>query len=170
MNILHIENVAGVATTLSRAQRALGHRSDVLITWPNKFNYDIDFDYNYQDRGVRLPLDIFRVIKLAGKYDLLHVHGGLTRKRLDIVLGKFFSRNPIFIHFHGSETRMGYGTHYKWLMAEGVVSTPDLLRWWPDLTYVPNPVVMPEGFQENGTWVPSNLSISQLIADSRVRI
>lgn len=148
MKILHIENMAGVASTLSRSQRSLGHQSDVLITWPNKFGYPIDYDRNYQGKGVRIPIEMMSVIKIASKYDVLHIHGGLSKKRLDIVLNKLITGKRMLFHFHGSETRMGYGTSYLWMMADGVVSTPDLLRHWPELTYVPNPIEKPKGIYE----------------------
>ncbi len=140
MRILHVENVAGVGSALSRAQRGLGHESDVLITWPNRFEFEVDHEHVYQGKGMRLPSEMVKVLRTCRSYDVLHVHGGLTRKRIDILLSRMTTKQILVGHYHGSETRQGYGLHYRRFIDLGVVATPDLLRWLPDIDYVPNPV------------------------------
>jgi hypothetical protein len=144
MRILHVENVAGVGSALSRAQRGLGHESDVLITWPNRFEFEVDHEHVYQGKGIRLPSEMLKVLSTCRGYDVLHVHGGLTRKRIDILLSRMTTKQILIGHYHGSETRQGYGLHYRRFIDLGVVATPDLLRWLPGCRYVPNPVELPE--------------------------
>jgi hypothetical protein len=140
LKVLHLENLSGVASCLSRAQRNLGVRSDVLITWPNKFGYDVDYEYIYNGSPINIIRNVAGLLNEIRKYDVLHVHGGIKWNRLDIVSGRVFLGKPMMVHYHGSETRMGYGTYYPVLADRGIVSTPDLLSKWKGFEYVPNPI------------------------------
>jgi glycosyltransferase involved in cell wall biosynthesis len=46
---------------------------------------------------------------------------------------------PLVVHFHGSETRMGYGLYRPHLIDAKIVATPDLLEYHPGATYIPIP-------------------------------
>jgi hypothetical protein len=77
-------------------------------------------------------------VRIARRYDVVQVHSGFERMRLDNVGIKWLSI-PLVSHYHGSDLRTGYADHWRSLTDCKLVSTPDLLRWCPDATYVPNP-------------------------------
>lgn len=140
MQVLHIENPAGVASKLSTALNRIGISSQVLVTWPNKFQFPVEHENIYTGFNIGTLKAMRRTVRLATTYDLLHVHTGIHWKRLDILDLAIRKRKPLVVHYHGSESRKGYGRYYRSLAKAKVVSTPDLLRYWPDATYIPNPV------------------------------
>ena len=137
MNILHVNNQASVAYLISRAQRDLGHRSDLLAV-PNP-----------KQRAPDIPAkdvkDVFlNLMRLTPGYDIIHVHGGIGISGLGLMqyraLGKRF-----FAHYHGSELRKGIQTSFHRLAERIFISTPDLKRYQGhvgdrELIYIPNPV------------------------------
>jgi len=138
MRILHVENMAGIPRILAEAQTSLGHESHVLETWKFPADYPHDFEAYYTGR-VFTDLGLMRkVVRIARAHDVVHIHGGMHRKRLDLLVAAMM--RPAVVHYHGSDARMGYGLHYKWLAKKKVVSRPDLLRFVPNAEYVPNPV------------------------------
>jgi hypothetical protein len=52
----------------------------------------------------------------------------------------YLHSKPIVVHYHGSETRMGYGMAYRSIADAKIVSRPDLLDWHADATFIPNPI------------------------------
>jgi glycosyltransferase involved in cell wall biosynthesis len=141
MRILHIENQAGVAYQLAQAQKRLGHDTVVMETWEGFLNQPHDVSFYYSHDGIFKNLSNGRkVIKYAKDFDIIHVHGGIHRKRWDVLSIGLLHRKPMVVHYHGSETRMGYGLHYKFLAKHKFLSRPDLLKWIPDGEYIPNPV------------------------------
>ena len=84
--------------------------------------------------------NIRKVSRACLGYDLVHVHGGINRKRLDVLAMHFIHRKPLLVHYHGSETRMGYGMAYQSMVDSKIVSRPDLLKWHPDAVFIPNPM------------------------------
>jgi glycosyltransferase involved in cell wall biosynthesis len=145
MRILHIENTAGVAFALSRGQRELGHQADVLETYwsPLAFAHDLEFYYNgnpwHDSRMMR------QVVRAARDYDIVHVHAGVHWKRFDVLAISRLLRKPMVIHYHGSESRMGYGMAYRRLWKNTIVGRPDLLRYHPDAVFIRNPVIGVQG-------------------------
>jgi len=137
MRILHIENPAGVAFRLSRGQREIGLEADVLETWKLPYDYGHDIE-NYYLGGPGDLSRLLRTVKIGRRYDIIHLHTGLPLKRLDVVALRAIFRKPLVAHYHGSETRMGYGMHYRRLVDLKLVSTPDLLEYHKDGIYVPN--------------------------------
>lgn len=137
MKILHIGDCAGVASQLAAGQRTLGHQADVLEVWRSPVGYPHDLEDYYEGipRGIWAML---RTARRCGTYDVVHVHGGISRKRLDLVLAKL-KGVPVVTHYHGSDLRMGYGGKLRWLPDAEIVSTPDLLRYRPEATFIPNP-------------------------------
>ena len=141
MRILHVENQVGVANQIAKAQRRLGHHAEVMETWSNTLNepHDVEFYYTHQS----LSGDIAngrRIIRYARDFDIVHVHGGIHRKRWDVLAMGLYLRKPLVVHYHGSETRDGYGMHYKFLARHKFLSRPDLSKWIADGEYIPNPV------------------------------
>jgi hypothetical protein len=137
MDILHVNNQASVAYLLSRAQREMGHRSDLLAV-PNPMQ-------EVPDRPARGLLDTFiKVLKFAPRYDLVHIHGGIGISGLALYPYKLFGKR-FFAHYHGSELREGKQTSFHSVAERIFVSTPDLLSLsgkvgGRELIHIPNPV------------------------------
>ncbi|QLH74747.1 MAG: glycosyltransferase family 4 protein [Methanomassiliicoccales archaeon] len=140
LRVLHIENPAGVASELRDAQRRSGVDSDVLVTWPNPMKFPVDHEVPLKGMTLTSLKGMKEVIRISSGYDVLHVHTGINWKRADLVWLGAIRKRPILLHYHGSETRLGYGAYYSSLGDAKVVATPDLLDWWEDAEYVPNPV------------------------------
>jgi len=145
MRILHIENTSGVPYMLSRWQRELGHEADVVETWRKPGSHVVflhDFENYYDGSKLSIPGKMLRTVRMAKDYDIIHVHAGMPRKRLDFPLIRYWRGKPIVAHYHGSECRMGYGMAYQSIARAKIVATPDLLKYHPDAQFIPNP--MPE--------------------------
>jgi hypothetical protein len=141
IKILHIENIAGVPGILAEAQRSSGLKATVLETRRNPYNFPHDLELYYGGNGLVQDLRTMRKVSQASiGYDLVHVHGGLNRKRLDVLGMRIIHHKPLVVHYHGSETRMGYGMAYRYMAKAKIVSRPDLLRWHPDAIFIPNPI------------------------------
>lgn len=137
MRILHIENTAGVGWQIAQGQRALGHQAEVLETYRGRIHFEHDHENYYE--GAFIPIKMLRTLLLARHYDIVHMHSGIALKRIDIPAIKRLLRKPLVVHYHGSETRMGYGMYRQGLADAKIVATPDLLQWHPEAIYVPIP-------------------------------
>jgi len=137
MRILHVNNQASVGYLLSRAQRELGHVSD-LLAQPNPYQRAPD----HTAEGVK---GIFlKLMALAPGYDLIHVHGGIGISGVGMAPLKVL-RKRFFAHYHGSELRSDIQTSFHMLAERIFVSTPDLLAFsghvgGRELIHIPNPV------------------------------
>ncbi|MFW3146838.1 MAG: hypothetical protein ACMUIE_08525 [Thermoplasmatota archaeon] len=143
MRILHVNNQASVAFLISRSQRKLGHDSDLLaVRKMNQAEPDIEAS------GVG---DIFlKLLKMAPRYDLIHVHGGIGISGLGLLPLKATGKR-FFAHYHGSELRENIQTSFHSIAERIFISTPDLHRYkcnvgGRELIHIPNPVMM-EGVQ-----------------------
>lgn len=139
IRVLHVENTAGVASIIARAQNASGTFARVLETYPHPYAFEHDYEF-YFDHSIKDLGRMREIVHLAGEFDVLHVHSGINWKRFDIVAAKLFKRKPMVVHYHGSESRLGYGMSFRFLADAKLVSTPDLLKWHPDALYLPNPI------------------------------
>jgi glycosyltransferase involved in cell wall biosynthesis len=151
-SILHIGSIAGVPQELSAAQRRLGMRSDVLSFEFRDFGYRADFHYpiklDYSSRRsiyFSNPRNILRkmplLLPIAMDYDLLHFHysSGLPFG-LDFPLWRMLHKKVV-IHYHGTDIRNKGGPWVRSRFAQRIfVSTPDLLEWSRDATWIPNPL------------------------------
>jgi glycosyltransferase involved in cell wall biosynthesis len=151
MRILHLENTAGVAYALSRGQRELGHEADVLETYWSPLSFPHDKDLYYKGRFFSDAGNMRKVVREAKGYDIIHVHAGVHWKRFDVVAISQLLRKPVVVHYHGSETRLGYGLAYRRLWKHTIVGRPDLIPAHPNATFIRNPVIgvehapLPEG-------------------------
>lgn len=145
MRILHIENTAGVAYALSRGQRELGHQSDVVETFSNPMQFPHDMSLYYNGRPLNDLKNLGAVVGLSRGYDLIHVHAGVHWKRFDVLAMNRLLRKPIVVHYHGSETRLGYGLAYRRLWKYIVISRPDLFEQHPNARLMKNPVMGIDG-------------------------
>lgn len=141
MKILHIENHAGIAHQLAEWQKKAGHEAVVMETWWNPTEQPHDVEFYYGQKGFLNDVSTMRkVVRFSRDYDIVHVHGGLNWKRFDVLGIKLLKRKPMVVHYHGSETREGFGMSYQWVPDAKIVSRPDLLKWHPDAIFLPNPV------------------------------
>lgn len=139
MRVLHVNNQASVGHLLSRAQRKLGHRSD-LLSVPNPKQRPPDIG------AESVPWLFAELLARAPYYDIVHVHGGIGISGLGLwpyrLAGKRF-----FCHYHGSELREGKQTLFHSLAERLFISTPDLKRFSGNvggrqLVHIPNPVLV----------------------------
>jgi glycosyltransferase involved in cell wall biosynthesis len=107
MKILHAPiNIAGQASILSRAERSLGIKSDVLVFNHTLFEYE--YDYNLQltkyPRILRGIIIILNFFICYFKYDTFHFHFGrsLLPFNCDLHFYKFFKKKTI-MHYWGSD-------------------------------------------------------------------
>lgn len=141
MNIVHVNNIANIASYLSKGQRSLNHsvrllvRSDAAREWPG--------DLTLHTRGHPLSwnAEMLRHWRTFKQADIIHVHGGIWRCQLAYgILRKLSPRAALIVHLHGAETREGRGLHHlRW--ADAILcSTPDLPQYVPGARYIPNPL------------------------------
>jgi len=164
MRILHIKNIAGVATQLRNAQRRSGHESDIIVFDPGTKKYDYDYVYrnNYVGqtppslvkKGIQLIKNVLEFRQLMRQYDILHFHGytiigaDVAPRRppqgLDLPLWKLANKK-IIKHHHGSDIRYLGCPYFQRKFADlRLASTPDLLEWDPEAELVLNPIVADE--------------------------
>jgi hypothetical protein len=139
MRIVHINNIAGVASTIAKYQERQGHTVDVLVF--NKMIYK-------QFGGIMInyisPISRWKLLRRLKKdYDIWHYHypyGSLRRSLEKRNSGKIYLK-----HYHGDDIRGKYDDDFC------LVSTPDLLEFTP-----------------NGKWLPTPIDLSRLerIADT----
>lgn len=131
MNIGHIGNTAGVASTIAYEQQKSGHKTDIFVfdDLTHKLFGGIKINYNSH-------WEKWRFFHKLNDYDVWHYHhpyGSLKEKLESKKTGKIFLK-----HYHGSELRGKYENEFC------VVSTPDLLKYAPKGIWIPNPI----NFQE----------------------
>lgn len=142
MRILQIGNIAGQPQILSKYQRKLGFKSDVLSFTQHPFGYESDFRCQ-----TKMPFPLssiergFSVLRLINKYDVLHFHcGSLLPFGSDFIIWKML-RKKVIMHHRGSDIRYkGEGQIYSRFADKILVSTPDLLQWSPSAVWIANPV------------------------------
>ena len=144
MKILHIENTAGVPFQISKALCELGHESKVMETWHSYTGHGCDIEnyYGSPKKITEYPhtiRSIRKTISIAKDYDIIHVHGGMNWKRLEFPILNYYKK-PIVAHYHGSESRIGFGMAYQGIAKAKIVCTPDLLKWHPEATLLLNPI------------------------------
>jgi glycosyltransferase involved in cell wall biosynthesis len=171
MRVLQIGSIAGVPQELSRAQRRLGLKSDVISFQPHQFNYEVDLY-----RPTRLPIP-FRycermrsLFKLAGDYDIFHFHwSSAIPFGLDLPIWKKLDKK-IILHYHGDDVRGKGSRCFHSMFADRIlVSTPDLLEWSPNAVFVPNPINL-EKFQYVGVKAhPGSVKIIHAPSDRLVK-
>jgi len=142
LKILHVGNIAGIATTLANEQKKMGHKATVMSFNKHCLFHKSDYDNYILDK---IPFNIFKniflILKLFPKHDVLHFHArSILPFFLDLPLWKFLGKT-IVVHYHGSDIRYKNNSLCVKKCANCVfVSTPDLLEWAPDAIWVPNPI------------------------------
>jgi len=129
MKILHVNNIAGVASTISYELRKRGIICDVLIL--NEDPYGFPYDYKVTGNSF---MKILKTILKGFKYDIIHWHYPRQRKTINI----YSKIKHVVKHYHGTDLRGKFERDFC------IVSTPDLLEYAPNSTYIPNPINVEE--------------------------
>ncbi len=141
-SVLHVGSIAGVPQELSRAQRRMGWKSDVMTFQPHQFDYQVDI---YSPTRMPFPLKYAEKMRsflcVVDNYDILHFHwSSVVPFGFDLPLWKRLGKR-IIMHHHGDDIRRkGEGWLYARFADAILVSTPDLLRWSPQAQWMPNPI------------------------------
>ncbi len=138
MRVLHVNDVAGVASDVCRVQRELGH--DSLVMAHRRYSMVKPDVQLFLDGFVCVNLELLMRSRLFREADVIHVHGGMRRSQLAFRFLKKHNGARWIVHYHGSETRLQYGIYHSDLADAKIVSTPDLTRWHPDAIWLPNPI------------------------------
>ena len=129
MNIAHIGNTAGIASTLALQQKRRGNSVEVFV-------FDDLTEKMFGGRIINYNslFEKFWFHRKLNSYDIWHYHypHGTLKKNLE----KHKKKMKLLKHYHGSDIRI-----------EGIidndfclVSTPDLLKFTPNGNWLPNPL------------------------------
>ncbi len=141
-SVLHVGDIAGVPQELSRAQRRMGWKSDIMTFQPHQFEYQVDI---YRPTKMPFPLKYIEKMRsfsrVMSDYDILHFHwSSVVPFGFDLPFWKRRGKQ-IIMHHHGDDVRRkGEGRLYNKFADAILVSTPDLLQWSPRATWLPNPI------------------------------
>lgn len=145
MKILHVRDVAHVATTLVEGLRALGHQAEVRQLKVAGGQYPLPIKALFLPQRLLEGAAVNRYIGRQG-FQVVHIHFAYMGW-LGIV-----GRYPYFLHCHGTDLRWNLRRPLlRWLTVRALraarrvyCSTPDLLDEVagvrPDAVFVPNPV------------------------------
>jgi glycosyltransferase involved in cell wall biosynthesis len=131
MKIAHINNTSGIGSALSRVQRLQGHLSDVYVFNRRIYNQFGGIMINY-----RSPFSRWKVFRRLQEYDAWHYHYPYGSLRVGLEkrkIGKIYIK-----HYHGDDVRGKHDDDFC------LVSTPDLLEYAPNGTWLPSPVYIDE--------------------------
>jgi hypothetical protein len=130
------DDMAGVGASLAAMLRHHGHEA-VSVACNVPFGY----------RGTQV---VTSVNDLADAADVIYVHSPCIDLRsslyapgkwlLPINLWKYVGRKPVVAHYHGTELRTHAELRLQHPKVKTVVSTPDLLQWAPEATWLPQPL------------------------------
>ena len=145
MNIVMVStnDPAGTAISFMHAINRHTEHQCRLITTEIRYNFMFEKD-------LHLPWlkEFGEVEQVLRQADLFHFHMGADE---DLPLGPFRVRDflkdqPVIHHHHGEpafrENPRRFADREKELGRKGIVSTPDLLRGYPEATWIPNIVPM----------------------------
>lgn len=140
MKILHINNVAGVPSILVQGLRERGIKADLLVRKRHPYSFP-----NETVLHASVPMFLFKVLKLCGDYDIVHVHGLSYRPffNANIFCLKAFGAKLV-LHLHGTEIRESHNRLSTRAAIEVsskvLVSTPDLMPYCPKAVWLPTPI------------------------------
>ncbi len=141
MKILHIWDIGGDSYLLAKYQKKLGHQTEV-IKRAGYNPYGIVEFYGGIEQKTILSVGEFylNAILKSRNFDIIHIH---CIYKLVPILRRLYPKKKIILHYHGSDCRLT--PLKKRLKAEHLsnrvlVSTPDLKKFVPEGTYIPNPI------------------------------
>ena len=135
---LQLGNPAGIGWYLAEGLVTHGWPSSVVELEPEGGDFPADFRL-HMTKTTPFPVRVLRfakIARLARRVAIVHFHFGIRP------FGRFLRRlcdAPFVVHFHGSDLREGMADGYRDLASAEFISTPDLARWAPRATWVPNP-------------------------------
>lgn len=133
LKILHVWEVAGVASTLSRHLAPLGYDCKVICS-----DKGDPFGFTENHINHSKPLTAVLLIAEAIKYDLLHIH---FHDELLPLLRRVYPLKPMVMHYHGSDIRGKDRSQFHRHADAILYSTRDLRPYLPDYAeFLPNPV------------------------------
>jgi hypothetical protein len=136
--VLHINDVAGVACDLRRYQQS--KNIDSILMAHKRYSMCQPDMGLHLDGLLGVNLELLAKGHLFRKMDVVHVHAGIRRTQFALPLLKNRSKAKWILHYHGSETRMGYGMAHQEVADAKLVSTPDLLSWHKGAIWLPVPI------------------------------
>ena len=156
MKILHVWNMAAVATVIARWQRKIGHDSSVVAR--NAFDA-FGITAHYADVSILINTGawrfLWRAANMSKSVDVVHLHD----MRHTWLWRLLRVKKPIILHYHGTLTRdTPASVRAKWEKhVNGIlVSTLDLtsFEYSKEAIYVPNPIdtelFAPRKIKQNG--------------------
>ena len=140
MKVLHVTNVAGVASLLVEGLRSKGIGADLLVRRPHPYGFAHETVLD-----IPWPLFWMRVLKLSREYDITHIHSLAYWVSFNIhILALKTSRAKLLIHLHGTELRKSRSKLLTRAVLEicdqVLVSTLDLVSYYPKAIWLPNPM------------------------------
>lgn len=140
MKVLHIGNVAGVASSLVRGLRDRGIKAQMIERKKHPYRFPSE---TVVDSSVISFL--FYVLKLSQDYDIVHLHSLPYSLLFNIDILAFKAlRSKLVVHLHGTELRECHNK-VSTKVALGIcdqvlISTPDLFLYYPKALWLPNPI------------------------------
>ena len=139
MKVLHINNIAGVASNLVKGLREHGIQADLMVRHHHPYGYPFE---NAAD--VRARDWLIHLLKKAIQYDVIHIHdlGYPEIHNLHIHLIRVL-RSKVIVHFHGSALRERHRDLTVRILPKicrVLVSTTDLLDYVEGAEWLPNPI------------------------------
>lgn len=143
MRVLHINNVAGVASLLVQGLREERIDADLIVRKRHPLGFPNETALN-----VSTPMFPFRVLELYASthrnYDIVHMHG-LSYRFFNINIFSLKALGAkLVLHLHGTEIRKSHNrlstkAALK-ICSQVLVSTPDLMSYCPEATWLPTPI------------------------------
>lgn len=140
MKVLHISNIAGVSSLLVKGLRHRGLKANLVVRKRHRYVFPHETIVD-----VRARKFLLYTLKLSRRYDIVHIHGLSYREHFNIDIIALKTLGPkLIVHLHGSEIRTCHSkisTKVALQFSNQVlVSTPDLLFYYPKATWLPNPI------------------------------
>lgn len=140
MKVLHIGNVAGVASSLVRGLRDRGIKAQMIERKRHPYRFPSE---TVVDASVISFL--FYILKLSQDYDIVHLHSLPYSLLFNIdIFGFKALRSKLVVHLHGTELRECHNK-VSTKVALGIcdqvlISTPDLFFYCHKASWLPNPI------------------------------
>ena len=139
MRVLHITNVAGVPGLLVKGLRQRGIIADLIERKQHPYGFSEGTVIN-----VPFLIFLFFLLRLSRNYDIIHLHSLSYRAfNIDVFALKTLGAKLV-IHLHGTGIRKSHNR--PWTKAalkicnQVLISTPDLLFYYPKAIWLPNPI------------------------------
>ena len=165
MRITHFNNTAGVATTLAKFQRRMGHTAKVLVREPHPYGYPGELVYEANRSRLRHALWEITASNVIHFHDQLYLRRSSKWRtslleKLDYRTAKLMNKRMVF-HFHGSSVRDSRerSKSSQFFGERILVSMPDILNLVPKgASWVPHPVDL-ELFYPNRKEEPGSVKV-----------